>query len=250
MSDKKKYTRAEFENMKLDCAEKLAQDDSLRKDALDVFVRADKHSWLHQASWLGEPVLNLPQDMFAIQEIIFKTKPKYIVELGVAWGGGLLFLSTLMEVLGGGKVIGVDVFIPDDLKERLSSHGKISERLVLINQSSIDMQTVDQIKSIIGSCREVLVLLDSFHTHEHVLKELHMYSSLVGKGQYMICGDTIVEDIPEQKHRPRPWGPGNNPKTALHQFLKENDRFRIDSRVEQKLLFTNNPDGYLECFKD
>ena len=250
MSDKKLYTRSEFENMRTDSAKKMSQDNSLYKDALDVFVRADRYSWIHQTSWFGEPVLNLPQDMFAIQEIIFQTKPKYIIEVGVAWGGGLLFYSTLMEALGGQKVIGIDVYIPDDLKERLFSHGKISDRLVLINQSSTDPQTINQIESIIGQSRDVLVLLDSFHTHDHVLKELKMYSPFVGKGQYMVCGDTIVEDIPTQTHRVRPWGPGNNPKTALHQFLKENDRFKIDHSIDKKLLFTNNPDGYLKCCKD
>ena len=172
MSDKKLYTRSEFENMRTDSAKKMSQDNSLYKDALDVFVRADRYSWIHQTSWFGEPVLNLPQDMFAIQEIIFQTKPKYIIEVGVAWGGGLLFYSTLMEALGGQKVIGIDVYIPDDLKERLFSHGKISDRLVLINQSSTDPQTINQIESIIGQSRDVLVLLDSFHTHDHVLTEL------------------------------------------------------------------------------
>ena len=250
MTDEKKYTRSEFENMRTNSAEKMSKDLSLYKDALDIVVRADRYSWIHQTSWFGEPVLNLSQDMFAIQEIIFQTRPKYIIEIGVAWGGGLLFYSTLMEALGGLKVIGVDIYIPDDLKDRLFSHGKISDRLVLINQSSINLQTVEEIKSIIDPCREVLILLDSFHTHEHVLKELNMYSPLVGKGQYIICGDTIVEDIPVQKHRVRPWGPGNNPKTDLRQFLKENDRFKIDHGVDKKLLFTNNPDGYLKCFKD
>ena len=250
MPNKKIYTRTEFEEMKESGAQKMSEDESLCKDALDVFVRADNHSWLYQSSWLGEPALNLPQDLFAIQEVIFKTRPKYIVELGVAWGGGLLFASTLMEVLGGNKVIGVDTFMPDDLKERLLSHGKISERLVLINRSSTDPQTIEQIRSIIGSCREVMVFLDSFHTHEHVLNELRMYSPFVGKGQYIICGDTIVEDMPLQKHRPRPWGPGNNPKTALRQFLSEDNRFQIDSKLDKKLLFTNNPSGYLKCHKD
>ena len=250
MSNKKLYSRAEFENMRTDSAKKMSQDSSLYEDALDVFVRADRYSWIHQTNWLGEPVLNLPQDMFAIQEIIFQTKPKYIIEVGVAWGGGLLFYSTLMEVLGGEKVIGIDVYIPEDLKERLFSHGKISDKLALINQSSTDPQTIEQIRCITGQSRDVLVLLDSFHTHEHVLKELEMYSPLVGKGQYMICGDTIVEDIPIQTHRVRPWGPGNNPKTALRQFLRENDRFEIDHEIDKKLLFTNNPDGYLKCYKD
>jgi len=250
MSKKKFYTRDEFENMRSDSAEKMFRDGSLYEDALDVFVRADRHSWIHQTNWFGEPVLNLPQDMFAIQEVIFRTRPKYIIEIGVAWGGGLLFYSTLMEALGGKKVIGIDIYMPDDLKERLFSHGKISDRLVLINQSSVDPQTIEQVKSIIGQSRDVLVLLDSFHTHNHVLEELKMYSPLVGKGQYMVCGDTIVEDIPIQSHRPRPWGPGNNPKTALCEFLKENDRFEIDQGIDKKLLFTNNPDGYLKCCKD
>ena len=250
MSKKKLYTRDEFESMRSDSAKKMSQDSSLYEDALDVFVRADRHSWIHQTNWFGEPVLNLPQDMFAIQEIIFQTRPKYIVEIGVAWGGGLLFYSTLMEILGGKKVIGIDVYMPDDLKSRLFSHGKISDRLVLINQSSVDSQTIEQVKSIIGQSRDVLVLLDSFHTHNHVLEELKMYSPLVGKGQYLVCGDTIVEDIPIQTHRVRPWGPGNNPKTALREFLKENNRFEIDHGIDKKLLFTNNPDGYLKCCKD
>jgi cephalosporin hydroxylase len=250
MTDEKKYTRSEFEIMRTDSAEKMSKDLPLYKDALDIVVRADRYSWVHQTSWFGEPLLNLPQDMFAIQEIIFKTKPKYIIEIGVAWGGGLLFYSTLMEALGGQKVIGIDVYIPNDLKERLFSHGKISDRLFLINQSSTDPQTIDQINSIVGHSRDVLVILDSFHTHDHVLKELQMYSPLVGKGQYLICGDTIVEDIPTQKHRVRPWGPGNNPKTALRQFLKENNRFEIDRRFDKKLLFTTNPEGYLKCCKD
>jgi cephalosporin hydroxylase len=250
MTDEKKYTRAEFENMRTDSADKMSKDHSLYKDALDVIVRADRYSWVHQTSWFGEPLLNLSQDMFAIQEIIFQTKPKYIIEIGVAWGGGLLFYSTLMEALGGQKVIGIDVYIPDDLKNRLFSHGKISDRLVLINQSSTDPQTIDQIKSIIGQSRDVLVILDSFHTHDHVLKELQIYSPLVGKGQYLICGDTIVEDIPTQTHRVRPWGPGNNPKTALRQFLKEHDRFEIDRSFDKKLLFSTNPEGYLKCCKD
>ena len=250
MMDKKLYTRSEFEIMRKDVAKKMSQDHSLYKDALDVFVRADKYSWIHQTNWFGEPVLNLPQDMFAIQEIIFNSKPKFIIEVGVAWGGGLLFYSTLMEALGGEKVIGIDVYIPDDLKKRLFSHGKISDRLILINQSSTDPQTIDQVKSLIGQSRDVLVLLDSFHTHEHVLKELNMYSQLVGKGHYVVCGDTIVEDIPIQTHRIRPWGPGNNPKTALREFLKKNDRFKSDHGIDNKLLFTNNPDGYLKCYKD
>ncbi len=250
MSDKKLYTRNEFEALRMGAAESMAADRELRSAAIKVLARADQYLWVHQTNWLGEPILNLPQDMFAIQEIIYKTRPRFIIELGVAWGGSLLFYSTLMEVLGGERVIGVDIYIPSDLKERLSSYGKLSERLTLINGSSVEENTLGRIKSIIGGCREIMILLDSYHTHDHVLKELRLYSPLIGKGFYMICGDTVVEDIPEQKHRSRPWGPGNNPNTALQAFLEEDDRFRIDHSIHNKLLFTCNPGGYLLCVKE
>lgn len=250
MTNKKMFTRLEFEKLNQESAEEMAADQQLRQDALKVLVQADRYRWIHQTNWLGEPILNLPQDMFALQEIIYKTRPKYIIEVGVAWGGSLLFYSTLMEVLGGERIIGVDIYIPGDLRERLASYGKLSERLTLINGSSVEKDTLRQIKSIVGGCREVMVFLDSFHTHDHVLKELRLYSPLVGKGFYLVCGDTIIEDIPEQKHRSRPWGPGNNPKTALGEFLKENGRFEIDRKLENKLLFTCNPGGYLVCTKD
>lgn len=250
MPDKKIYTREEFENLRQESARSMAADKKLHQKAQDVLIQADHYRWIHQTNWLGEPILNLPQDMFALQEIIFKTRPKFIIEVGVAWGGSLLFYSTLMEVLGGERIIGVDVFIPDDLKIRLASYGKLSERITLISGSSLEKETLNQIKSLLGECRKTMILLDSYHTHDHVLKELQLYSPLVGKGFYLICGDTIIEDIPEQKHRSRPWGPGNNPKTAVYQFMKENGRFEIDKSIENKLLFTCNPDGYLRCCKD
>jgi len=161
-----------------------------------------------------------------------------------------LFYSTLMEVLGGERIIGVDIFIPDDLKERLASHGKVSERLSLITGSSIEKTTLVQINNIVGDCRQTMVILGSYHTHDHVFKELELYSSLVGEGYYLICGDTVIEDIPEQKHRLRPWGIGNNPKTALSQFLQGSDRFEVDKKIQNGLLFTCNPNGYLKAIKD
>ena len=249
MADKKIYTREEFELFRKELASLMALDRKLSAEALGVLVQADHYSWIHQTNWFGEPILNLSQDMFALQEIIFKTRPKFIIEIGVAWGGALLFYSTLMEVLGGDQVIGIDVFLPDDLKKRLASHGKISERLRLISGSSIEESTINEVESIVGDCRETMIVLDSYHTHAHVLKELELYSPLVGKGHYLICGDTILEDIPEQKHRPRPWGSGNNPKTALDEFIERNDRFEVDKVLDNKLLFTCNPGGYLKAIK-
>jgi len=250
MENKKIYTRDEFAHLLRESADTMAADKDLKRGALDVLVRADRYRWIHQTTWMGEPVLNLPQDMFALQEIIFKTRPKYVVEIGVAWGGSLLFYATLLEMLGGEKAIGVDLFIPDDLRQRLMSHGRLSERLSLVNGSSIEQDTFQQVRSLLGNSREVMIFLDSFHTHEHVLQELRLYSPLVGKGQYLVCGDTIVDDIPAQEHRQRPWGPGNNPKTAVNAFLKENNRFQVDQEIENKLLFTCNPGGFLKCVRD
>jgi cephalosporin hydroxylase len=249
--NKKIMSREEFENLRINEAKKMSQDKILLQDALNVKVRAGHdYYWVHQTNWFGEPALQLTQDLFAYQEAIFNSRPQYIIEIGVAWGGSLLFYSTLMEALGGKKVIGVDVFMPDDLIDRLKRHGKISERLRFISGSSTDPSTINKINEITDSSNEVMVILDSFHTHDHVLQELRMYSPLVGKGYYLICGDTIIEYQPPAKRRPRPWGKGNNPKTALDEFLKENDRFVIDQAISNKLLFTNNPGGILRCVKD
>ena len=244
------YTREEFEEMRESNAADMVNDNELKKAALDVLVKADQYSWIHQTNWLGEPILQVPQDMFIIQEIIYNTRPDYIIEVGVAWAGSLLFYSTLMEVLGGKKIIGIDTYIPHDLKERINSKGKIAERVHWINGSSIDPDTIDEVKSIIGKNRNTLICLDSNHTRDHVLQELRLFSQFVGKDYYLICGDTIIEDMPESKHRPRPWGPGNNPKTALTQFLQENERFEIDQKIENKLLISCNPSGYLKCIKE
>lgn len=161
-----------------------------------------------------------------------------------------MFYSTLMEGLGGERVIGVDIYIPDDLKQRIGSFGRISERITWIKGSSVEESTLSQIKSIIGNTREVMVVLDTYHTHEHVLKELRLYSPFIGPGYYLVCCDTHIEYIPEiVKNRPRPWGKGNNPKTALDEFLRENERFQVDSKLEDKLL-TLHPQGYLKCCKE
>jgi len=249
MNGKKLLTRDEFEDLRRESALTMSQDEGLIRRAREVLIDADKHQWIHQTTWFGEPILNLPQDMFAIQDIVYRTRPKFIIELGVAWGGSLLYYSTLLTILGGEKVIGIDVYIPDDLKARLNGHGTASEKIALFTGSSIESDTIQYVRSIVKDSREVLVILDSYHTHEHVLTELRLYSTLVGKNHYMVCGDTIVEYIPPQIHRPRPWGPGNNPKTALEEFLGETDRFVIDGEVDRRLLLTCNPHGYIRCVK-
>lgn len=246
---KKIISKEEFFEINNEYARKMSEDTKLQSKALDVLISADKYRWIHQTKWFGEPLLNLPQDMFAIQDIIWHTRPDYIIEVGVAWGGSLLFEATLLELLGGKKVIGVDIFIPEDLRSRLMSHERISDRIELIESGSTDKSTLDRIKEILGGSKKVLVILDSYHTHDHVLQELKAYSVFVGEGQYLICGDTIVEKIPVQEHRPRPWGPGNNPATAVVEFLLVDNRFVVDHEIDQRLLFSCHPGGYLKAIK-
>ena len=245
MAENKMLSREEFEGFRKESALAMSKDMDLAHMARKVLIDADKYQWIHQTNWFGEPILNLPQDIFALQEIIYKTRPKFIIELGVAWGGSLLFHSTLLTVLGGEKVIGVDVYIPEDLEARLNCHGSLSDKIHLITGSSVEQDTLAQVRSIIKDCREVLVVLDSYHGHDHVLAELRLYSPFIGKGHYLICGDTIIEYMPPHEQRPRPWGTGNSPKTALDVFLKETDCFVVDETLDRKLLFTCNPGGYL-----
>lgn len=245
--EKKIISKEEFLALNIEAAKKMSDDSVLQNKALEVLVEADKYRWVHQGKWMGEPLLNLPQDMFAIQDIIWRTRPDYVIEVGVAWGGSLLFEATLLELLGGKKVIGVDIFIPDNLKERLMSHEKLSHKIELIEGSSTSAETLEKIKMILQGSTKVLAILDSYHTHDHVLNELNMYSEFIGKGQYLICGDTVVERMPVQEHRPRPWGPGNNPATAVAEFLSKNKRFEADTEIDNKLLFSCHPGGYLKA---
>lgn len=242
-------TKDEFLQLNERSAREMSLDTALTKKAREVLVEADAHRWVHQSTWFGEPLLNLPQDMFAIQDIIWRTRPEFIIEVGVAWGGGMLFEASLLELLGGKKVIGIDIFIPPDLRQRLFSHGKLSERLELIEGDSTSPDTLSQVKELLGTSRKVMVVLDSYHTHEHVLNELRTYAPFVDEGQYLICGDTIVEYIPPQLHRSRPWGPGNNPATAVKEFLAETNRFVVDEKIDQRLLLSCHPGGYLQAVK-
>jgi cephalosporin hydroxylase len=224
----------------------MIKDNFIINDALKIFSKADKkYRWLHQNTWMGEPILNIPPDILALQEIIYKAKPDYIIETGVAWGGSILFLASMLKIFGGKKVIGVDTFIPRNVKKVVNKDKNLSKFIKLLKGDSTNTKIVSIIKKITKRSKKILIILDSYHTHEHVLKELNIYSKFVKKNNYLICCDTILEFIPKQKHRPREWGPGNNPYTALKEFLKRNKRFIIDKKISNKLLFTNHPSGYL-----
>jgi cephalosporin hydroxylase len=209
-----------------------------------------RYKYSYNFTWLGRPIIQYPQDIIAMQEIIWRVKPALIIETGIAHGGSLIFYASMLELIGGdGHVLGIDIEIREHNRIEIEKH-PMFKRISMIEGSSTDEKVVRQVYEFAKGRKPVLVALDSNHTHAHVLRELELYSPLVTKGSYLVVFDTIIEDMPEDLFPNRPWGKGNNPKTAVHEFLRTNDRFLIDKEIEHKLLITTNPDGYLKCIKD
>jgi cephalosporin hydroxylase len=209
-----------------------------------------RHKYAYNFTWMGRPLIQFPQDMMAVQELIWKIKPKIIVETGVAHGGSIIYYASLMELMQlDGFVIGVDIDIRQHNRDEIEQH-PMFKRIQLIEGSSIDPKIIEQVYQLSNDKSPVLVILDSNHTHSHVLEELNAYSPLVGKGSYIVVFDTILEDMPAELSHSRPWGVGNNPKTAVWEFLANNARFEVDKAIESKLLITVAPDGYLKCLQD
>lgn len=223
--------------------EGLQQDKELQSTSLDWVGITAKHKYTYNFSWMGRPIIQFPQDMIAMQEIIWDQRPDVIVETGIAHGGSLVFYASMLELIGHGEVLGVDIDIRQHNREAIEAH-PMSKRIQMIQGSSIDPAIVEQVRARIKG-KKVLVVLDSNHTHEHVLEELRFYAPLVSVGSYCVVMDTVVEDMPEDAFPDRPWGKGDNPKTAVRAFLEENRNFEIDSRIHSKLLITVAPDGYL-----
>lgn len=208
------------------------------------------YKYAYNFTWMGRPIIQFPQDMLAMQEIIWNLKPDLIIETGIAHGGSLIFHASMLELVGGeADVLGIDIDIREHNRLEIEKH-PMFKRITLMEGSSVADETAQKVFDFAKSKQRVLVILDSNHTHEHVLKELEIYSQLVTKDSYLIVFDTLVEDMPDSLSKDRPWGKGNNPKTAVWEFLKNNDRFEIDKKLENKLLITVAPDGYLKCIKD
>jgi len=230
--------------------ESLDQDSSIH-GLSNIWLReVIRYKYTYNFTWMGLPIIQLPQDVFAMQEIIWRVKPDLIIETGIAHGGSLIFSSSMLELIGGeGQVLGIDVDIRQHNRVEIEQH-PMFKRITMIEGSSIDKEIVKQVYNFAQDKRRVLVVLDSNHTHDHVLKELELYSPLVTKDSYLVVFDTAVEDMPEDFFPDRPWGKGDNPKTAVWEFLKTNKRFEIDKNMEAKLLITVAPDGYLKCVED
>ena len=238
--------RAEFDASKREWALEMALDMELKASAVDLVIRADVYNWSYQWTWLGLPVIQMPPDILAVQEIIWSTRPQLVIETGVARGGSLVLSATVLEILGEGRVLGIDVDIRSHNRLALEEH-PLSKRIDLIEGSSTDPAVLDEVVRRCHGLTRVMAILDSNHTHDHVLSELRAYAPLVTVGQYLVVADTIVEHIPVQEHRPREWGPGNNPATALAEFLRSESRFEADAALDAKLLLTSTPGGYLRC---
>jgi len=228
---------------------RMAADQDLQRLAADVFLRSCKYRYSYNFSWMGRPIIQYPQDMVAMQEIIWDVQPDLIIETGIAHGGSLVYYASLLELLGKeGLVLGIDIDIRTHNRTAIEAH-PMARRIQMIEGSSIDAGVVAQVAAVAKGRGKVLVTLDSNHSHEHVLRELQLYSPFVTEGSYMVVFDTVVEDMPKSMFPDRPWGPGDNPKTAVHEFLRSSDRFVINSQLEKKLLLTVAPDGYLRCVK-
>jgi cephalosporin hydroxylase len=221
----------------------------LRKATYDFLLEIVHTNYTANFSWLGRPIIQTPQDMFALQEIIWSQKPDFVIETGIAHGGSIIFYASMLELVGKGKVIGIDIDIRKYNREAIEKH-PLFKRVEMIEGSSIDPGIVEEVRQRIKGSRNVIVCLDSNHTHDHVLKELELYTPFIGKGGYCVVFDTGVEDLPREMIVNRPWGPGNSPKTAVWEFLKRNNRFEINKSIQSMLLITSAPDGYLRCVKD
>lgn len=209
-----------------------------------VWVReVSPHKYAYNFTWMGRPIIQFPQDMIAMQEIIWATRPDLVIEAGVAHGGSVLYYASLLELIGHGEVLGLDIHIRAHNREAIEAH-PMAHRVRLLEGSSVAPDTIAAVQEIARGKR-CLVVLDSNHTHAHVLAELRAYAPLVCADGYCVVMDTIVEDMPDALFPDRPWGKGDNPRTAVEQYLTETDEFAVDARIDAKLLISVAPSGYL-----
>jgi len=238
-----------FEQECRDEIKAMAQSARLHAATKQWFDLANNKKYSYHFKWLGLPIIQYPQDMVAMQELIWQVKPDLIIEAGVARGGSVIFYASMVKLMDiDCEVVGVDIDIRSHNRKAIEDH-YLSEYITLIQGSSIDESVVSQVSEKAVDKKNVMVVLDSNHTHEHVLQELKAYAPLVSRGSYCVVFDTVIEDMPDNYFSDRPWGVGNNPKTAVHEYLKTTDRFEIDESIHNKLLITVAPDGYLKCIK-
>lgn len=224
--------------------------DSLQLATQSFLFHSVQSRYSYEFLWLGRPIIQYPQDIVAMQELIWLIQPDLIIETGIAHGGSLIFSASMLELnaaCGGSQdaeVLGIDIDIREHNRDAIEKH-PMYKRISVIQGSSIDPKVIDAVREKASGKERILVCLDSNHTHDHVLAELEAYAPLVTPGSYCVVFDTIIEDLPGGMFPDRPWGPGNNPKTAVWEYLKTHPEFQIDQSIQNKLLITVAPDGYL-----
>jgi cephalosporin hydroxylase len=242
-----------------------AQNKNLNLAARAFMSESIRPQYSYNFEWLGRPIIQYPQDIVAMEELVWEVKPDLIIETGIAHGGSLIFSASMLALLdmceaiekkqgldpaqSKRKVLAVDIDIRAHNRAAIEAH-PMASRIQMIQGSSVAPDIVAQIKAIAADYSRILVCLDSNHTHEHVLEELKAYAPLVSEGSYCVVFDTIVEDLPSDSFPDRPWGPGNNPKTAVWEFLKTHPEFEIDKSIDNKLLISVAPDGFLKRKSD
>lgn len=219
------------------------------QQAAEAFnVESNKAQYSYNFSWMGRPIIQYPQDMIAMQEIIWSVKPDLIIETGIAHGGSLIYYASILELIGKGEVLGVDIEIREHNRKEIEAH-PMFKRISMIEGSSLDNSVVEKVAQIAKGKGSVMVCLDSNHTHAHVFEELKLYSPFVSVGSYLVVFDTIVENLPDNYLPGRAWARGDNPMTAVDEFLRGHPEFIIDVDVDNKLLVSVAPRGYLRRIK-
>lgn len=230
--------------------------------AAELFMlHSTEPKYSYNFSWEGRPIIQYPQDIVAMQEIIWETKPDLIIETGIAHGGSLIFSASMLALLdmieaintgatlnpsvSSRKVLGIDIDIRPHNKDAILRH-PMASRIQMIEGSSVEPSIINQVKEVASSYSKILVCLDSNHTHEHVLRELEAYAPLTSVGSYCVVFDTIVEHLPAGIYPNRTWGPGNNPKSAAKEYLSKHPEFKINQEISNKLLISVAPEGYLQ----
>jgi len=243
-----------YDEFKRDGAREIrlqGQDQALRVASREWMDRANARKYSYHFEWLGRPIIQYPQDILAMQELMWSIQPDLVIETGIAHGGSLIFSASMLELnaaCGGptdALVLGVDIDIRTHNRAAIEAH-PLARRIRMLQGSSIAPDIVEQIRSVAAGKKRVLVYLDSNHTHDHVLAELNVYAPLTSVGSYCIVFDTVIEDMPEGMFPDRPWGPGNNPKTAAIEYLKTHPEFVVDTAMDDKLLVSVAPNGYLK----
>jgi cephalosporin hydroxylase len=246
-----KDDRKEFEDNKAKQSIALGAAKDVFRQSVDTVLSLDRFDYAYLWSWMGVPIIQLPADVMASQEVIWNTRPDVIIETGVARGGSVLFMASLLELIGKGKVIGIDIDIRSHNRDTIEKH-PMAKRIELVEGSSSSEETVAKVRALIPDGASVMLVLDSDHSRAHVLAELQVLAPLVTKGCYLVVADTLVGHLTKEQapqKRSKIWFEGDEPLSALHDYMSETDRFEVDQALNGKLVLSSSPGGYLRCVK-